>query len=228
MPLKTIDKDIRKLMKRFGTSASWYPSRLCSCVGRNNGSFELGHTCNQGFYYATPVTVQLIRTQISQRTLNSPQGRIFNGGATFTIPKNVNGIEQRIWEEIAHGDIIVIPNKSRRDTDILLRGVRDKLQAFDVSKILNVYKDETQYLEGTDFNVSGNDIVWVDTKGPGDGENYSVEFLCSHQYRIWEDAATSRGTSEDDLPKRVQSILRRYVNPATNVMDTYNFEQEIY
>jgi len=234
--LNVIDKNIKKSRVRFEQTVLYYPSRLCSCIGENNGIPLPNHTCNQGFYYDAPETIKVIRTQISHKYLNTPQGRILNGGATFTIPKYNNGAEQLAWKTIAHGDIIVVSNKSKRDTDVLIRGTRDKLYAFDVKEILSIYRNTTQYVVTTDFTTSIKSSVagqltsinWVSGKGPADGESYTVEFIAAQQFRVWDDQGQSRGTDSDELPKKVLCTIRRFVSPEANILEDANIDQGVY
>lgn len=239
MALNVIDKNITRTMLRFGQTAKYYQSRICSCIADNNGSFLPGHNCNQGFFYAAPETVQVIRTNISTRYLNQPNGHIFTGGANFTFPKYYNDAEQKIWTNIARGDVIVLDNKTRRDTDILKKGVRDTLQAFDITEILSVHTGSTEYTAGVDFNFVENNnpniftgntgsIDWISGRGPAANEHYTVEFTCKAQYRIWDDGAGDRGTDEEDLPKKVVAVVRKFVNPETNVIDNIDTQQKVW
>jgi hypothetical protein len=256
--LSIIDKNITRSIKKFGQTVKWYPSRLCSCVGKD-GVPQLNHTCNMGFYYDDPEVIKAIRTQVSYKYLNTPYGRIYNGGATFTIPKFVNVTEQNAWYKIAHGDVLVLDNKTRRETDVLYRGVRDYLYAFDVTEILSVYSNNIKYIEGIDFNVYTNpmefednepmqfedDILmefensgigaknllhidWLPGKGPEEREYYSVEFVSKQQYKVWEDGGQDRGTDDDELPKKVVCVMRRFVNPEYQPLDNVDIKQEVY
>lgn len=220
MPLQVIDNSIKKSMKRFSLPVYYYEGRLCSCVGENGGVPQINHTCNLGFYYSAAELTYVIRTAVSHKYLVRPQGLIFDGGATFTIPKLYNGVEQKAYNRISHGDIIVDSTKTKRDTDVLLRGVRDTIYAFDVKSILSIYAGTTQYLPDIDFTTSETSSVagklttinWVDGKGPAEDVYYTVEFICNQQFKVWEDMGNDRGTSEDFLPKRVICVARRFVN----------------
>lgn len=221
MPVTVIDSNIKRLMAKFRLDVDWYEGRLCSCVGENNGIPRTDHNCNVGFYYGSPVTIQAIRTQVSPRYTNTPHGRIFDGGATFIIPKFIGNVEQTAYDRISFGDILVEKNRIKRNTDILTRGIRDSIFAFDVTNILSVYALNVRYLPGEDFtttivsSVAGKltTIVWETGKGPASGEKYTVEFICAQQFRVWEDAGTDRGTSGDYFPKKIVCVARRFVNP---------------
>jgi hypothetical protein len=142
---------------------------------------------------------------------------------------------------------LVLDNKTRKDTDVLQRGVRDFIYAFDVTQILSVRDDNNnQYIEGTDFTwatstgvvrstldtnsvVGGTSVItWLNGKGPADQEYYTVEFISKQQYRVWDDGGQDRGTDTDFLPKKVLCILRRYVNPTENPADNVDVQQAIY
>lgn len=238
MSLQVINRNIPNLLKRFGQTIKHYPSRICSCVAENNGMPKLNHTCMYGFYFDEPETVIGIRTQVSYKYLNQPHGRIYNGGATFTIPKfNLQGVEQKAWTKIAHGDILVLDNKTRRDTDILIRGVRDYLFAFDVIEVLSISRNNVKYTAGTDYTVTEGSSVaagklttinWQTGKGPENGDTFTVEFTCKQQFKIWEDGGQDRGTDEDELPKKVVAVLRRFVNPEPQEINTIEPFGKIY
>ncbi|MDQ7818667.1 MAG: hypothetical protein RDU14_16700 [Melioribacteraceae bacterium] len=243
MGLRVIDNSIRGSLQRFGQTYKYYPARLCSCVEENNGNFLPDHTCNHGFYFGTAQTIIVIKTQFNEKFLNSQQGVIFNGGAQFTIPKlNLAGVEQPAWKTIAHGDVLASLTKIRRDTDILLRGTRDKIYAFDVKEVLTVSRGATIYTPITDYTVSEQTfdagkltvINWVTdaqqvVHGPATGEAYAVEFTCLHQFKVWDEAAMDRGTDTDDLPRKIKCVLRRFTNPEKTAYDKgVNLNQEIY
>lgn len=261
--LKIIDENIVRSLRRFGQTVKHYPGTLCSCIGENNGVPKLNHTCNQGYYYDAPETIIAIRTAISYKYLNTPQGVIYDGGATFTIPRlNLSRVEQKAYSIITHGDILVCTNKTRRDTDILKRGVRDFIYAFDVTEILGIYRNGIKY-DSTDYTVVEDayktiigdneipitdengmptgevrakadiagklmSIAWLPGKGPEQDESYSVEFICQQQFKVWEDAGSDRGTDVNRLPKKMLTVLRRFVTPVENRLDTVETEQELY
>jgi len=236
MSLKIIQEDFPLVMGTYRTELKYYQSRLCSCVGENNGVPKIGCGCNQGFYYKQPTIIQGVKTNISSKYIKTSQGRIFDGGAQISIPKYYDKVEQEAHTTLSHGDIIVDPSKNRRDTDILIKGTRDFIFAFDVSKVISVYAKNTEYLQGIDFNIQQVDsaagklshIVWEDEASITEGEYYTVEFICNEQYKVWEDAGTRRGTSDDNLPRKVVCVVRRYTATAeeSNPIDNVNINEE--
>jgi len=228
--LKITDQNITLLMDIYAMQLRYYAGRLCSCVGENGGQPKVDCGCDLGFYYDDPITIYGIRTGFDYKFLNSPEGRIFDGGARFIIPKYYNGIEQPAYYRIMHGDIISIPNKYRRETEILRKGVRDTLYAFDVNRVFSVSRANKIYREGTDYIVNGRNIIWLNNGDkPKDGEYYSVEYSCSQQFKVWNAGANSRGTTEDELPINVMCVIRRYVdNQHTNPVDNFNYQEQIF
>lgn len=225
MNLKVIDSNIDNLIDTFGQYVKYIPGRLCSCVAENNGVPKLGCGCNLGFRYPEQgYDTVAIRTAVSYKYLSLPFGRVFDGGAQFTIPKIYSDTEQPAWKTLAHGDIIVVTNKFRRDTDTLIKGVRDYLYAFDISEIISVSQKDNIYTAGVDYTFEGNAINWVSANKPAENEAYTVEFTCKQQYKVWEVGAQDRGTFEDDLPKKVICVLRRYANTENvNPVDDFKF-----
>ena len=243
MGLKIIDNNIKKLLIRFGSTYKYYPARLCNCIEDNNGAYLPDHTCDHGFYYGDAQLITVVKTQFNEKFLNSQQGVIFQGGAQFTVPKfNLDGEEQQAWTTLAHGDVLASLTKIRRDTDVLKRGIRDKIYAFDVKDVLTVSRGTTIYVQGTDYSVSTETfdagkltiINWLlddahNQLGPAMNETYAVEFTCLHQFKVWDEAAMDRGTDTDDLPRKIKCVLRRFTNPEKTAYDAgINLNQEIY
>lgn len=232
MSLKITDPNITLLMDTYGMPLKYYSGRLCSCVTENGGIPKIGCGCNLGFWYGASEDVYGIRTSIDYKYLNTPQGRIYDGGAKFTIPKFYNDVEQLAFKKLAHGDVVVVTGKSRRDTDILTRGTRDYLFAFDVKEILTVSQQNKIYVQGQDFSLTGRAINWLSGEGaeaPADGTTYAVEFICEQQYKVWDAGAKERGTDAEELPKAVLCVLRRFVEQENaNPIDSLDFQEKIF
>ena len=133
-------RDIASMVKTFGINCLWYESRLSADL--KNGITRLNSDAILGFKYNHPVATRLIRTSVSQHIINSSEGNIYEGGANFTIPPIVisAGVTTplTIYDRIFKGDIIVVQSKPIRDFDVLTKGNRDFLFAFDVRTILSV------------------------------------------------------------------------------------------
>lgn len=236
MPFKILTSSMPLVMDTYGTPLKYYQGRLCSCVAENGGSPDPKCRCNQGFYYKTAVTIYGTKTNVSSKYLRTSYGRIFDGGAQISIPKHYNGNEQEVHTTLGHGDIIVDPNKNRRDTDILIKGIRDFIFAFDIKSILSIYAKEKEYINGVDFTIIENEsvagklttIIWEDTADIQEGEYYTVEFICNEQYRVYEDGGTRRGVEDTDLPRKVICTLRRYAETEkdSGVIDDIDTNQE--
>lgn len=226
MPLEIIDPNIESLMAMGGQTLNYYQGRLCSCVNENNGQPILGHGCNQGMWYAAPVTTMALRQKVSTKFLSRPEGRIYDGGAQFTIPKFYEDIEQTAHKTIARGDILSVVGRNRRETDVLTRGSRDFLYAFDVSEVINISRGVRIYLPDVDYSIEGTTIIWLTGgEGPEVGQSYTVEYLCNQQYKVWDDGATDRGTDYDVLPRMVVCVLRHFTDPALSPLDDINTKE---
>jgi len=133
-------RDIASMVKTFGINCLWYESRLSADL--KNGITRLNSDAILGFKYNLPVAVRLIKSSVSQHIVNSPEGNIYEGGAKFEIPPIVMiaGVVTplTIYNRIFKGDVIVVPTKPIRDFDVLTKGKRDYLFAFDVRTILSV------------------------------------------------------------------------------------------
>jgi len=201
----------------------YYQGVLCSCRLDNNGQPDPDCGCIAGFRYKDPVTYRLLRTSVYYKELPAEAGLIYQGGCQFTIdriavePNAQGGYEVvddtlSIFDTIGFGDVLVVKNRTRRDRDILRRGIRDSIWSFDVQEIISISQRATFYVEGIDFNLNGTDIEWVTGKGPANGEAYTVEYLCKQQYVVWDDLAKDRGVEAVILPKKILCRLRLYVN----------------
>ncbi len=236
MPLEVIDNNFSSIIETFGQKLKYYSGRLCSCVAENNGLPKIDCGCNLGFWYDEPEDIIGVRTSVDYKYLNTPQGMIYNGGAKLTIPKYVeveeNGKwltkEQIAYKKLAHGDVIVVDNKVRRDTDVLRKGVRDKLFAFDIQEIISISQANKIFIPTIDFVLNGTTIQWIGDQ-PSEGSYYTVEFNCKQQYKVWEVGAKDRGTQDDEMPKVALCVLRRYIEQDTqNPIDHYDYEQKIF
>ncbi|HEX2868728.1 MAG TPA: hypothetical protein VHO03_16930 [Ignavibacteriales bacterium] len=227
MALTVLKEDFTQLIERFKATLRYYQGRMCSCVGENNGLPRLDCGCTLGYWYNEPETLIGIRHDISHRYTNSPQGQIFEGGAQFIIPRRYKGTEQNAFYNLNKGDVISVEGKVRRDRDILRKGVRDRLYAFEVKKIISVGVLDKVFVEGRDYSLVNNEIVWTGDC-PSEGTYYTVEFLCQQQYMIWDAGLKDRGTDTKELPRSIVGILRRYAEAvSTNPIDNVNVDQNL-
>jgi hypothetical protein len=217
------------LIDSMGVDMKYYQSTLCSCLG-GDGQPDPDCSCSNGYRYpGSPVEAKLLRTSVDFKSIPEELGRILQGGCQITIPRqerklDVLGLpyyeDLTIFDRVSVGDVFSITNRTRRATDILKKGVRDSLRAFDVQEIFSVTKVNTTYTEGTDYTFSGTTITWGVDKGPNDGEFYTVEFECLVQYVVWDDMAKDRGGDNDVLPKRVLCKLRQFLDFSSSPIDS--------
>lgn len=216
MSMVITDKNVTDLIKIYGKKLKYYSGRLCSCVGES-GTPQLKCTCNLGYRYELPEEIWGIRQKVSSKILNTPAGRIYDGGAQFTIPKFYKGILQKAFYKLSHGDIICIEGKYKRDSDVLLKGTRDRLFAFDVQEIISVSQLDVEYRQGIDFEMDGVSFVWLNGGNKPEEESYySVEYTSYQQYKVWDDNGKDRGAEGDDLPNLVYCVNRRYIDKINN------------
>jgi hypothetical protein len=256
------ENDIQIMIDGFGVDCLYYQAH--QSPDRYQGGPKLTSDAIHGYKYENPVACELIRTSINQRIIRTPEGRIFDGGASFSIPPIVmddNGNVTRlvVYDRIFTGDVITVRNKPIRDYDVLTKGVRDQLFAFDVKSILKVVGlvagREQDFVYGTDYTlnadsqpiqgtvqtdgtvifdfpdpmpiVSDIEVAWVSGHGPADKTSYTVEFTSNPNYVVWDDAARTRATEHNDLPKLVMCVRRAFFNPKGNAVDTVAERQPI-
>jgi hypothetical protein len=157
------DDDSEDVLETFGVDCIYFQARATSQL--KQGVQKLDSDAILGMHYEQGVGARLVRTSISYHLINSEEGKIYKGGARFTIPqkKFINGVyvEQKVYERIFIGDVIVVMDKPIRDFDILQKGKRDKVFAFDVVKILNltysdVDKNPIYYKYNDDYKIKVN------------------------------------------------------------------------
>ena len=158
-------EDIDDMLDEFGVDCIYY--QAWQTPEQRRGEQTLDSNAVHGYRYRAPVNVRLIRTAVSNYIVNSPEGKVYKGGARFTLPptRTINGtvVEQDIWDRVFIGDIVVVKEKPIRDYDILTKGSRDYIFAFDVTKLLSisyVRADKTPvfYEYGTDFTLRYNGV----------------------------------------------------------------------
>lgn len=164
------DSDNQDFLSEFAIDCYYHQGRLSAEM--LNGVTKMNSGAIQGFRYSAPIEEKVIRQAIGYHIVNTPGGRIFEGGARFTIfptytDNNGDVRTSVIHERIFKGDILVPKsapggaNVSIRDFDVLRKGKRDLIFAFDVKSILSVSsvaidKSETLYRYGIDYTVRVN------------------------------------------------------------------------
>jgi hypothetical protein len=228
------DRRVQKLVDKFSVEVKWFASRLCSCVGDNNGVRDKDCSCIGGYYYDSPKQYKLIRTAVNFKNITHDAGIILQGGATFTIPlydmsDMKTKIEQDIYHYISRGDVIVIPAYTMADTDILTKGIRDEVWAFDIQSIRKVSQRNVIYREGRDYSYVGSGIIWHDSGNVPDEEtSYGVEFVSYQQYLVWDDGGQSRGNEGQQLPKKVLCRLRPFGLSVENPIDFVEHHSKLF
>ena len=164
--------------------ACWYYQARLSPELRY-GVTKLGSDAIFGYRYALPVEVNLIRSSVSYKIIHTETGKIYEGGARFSIPPIFSPLAGLIeplsmYETVYKGDVIVLQSWAIRDYDVLTRGKRDALFAFDVKRVLSVGSvdingKEVLYKYGKDYllqidgvpaqaSVADDDTVEVKTQ----------------------------------------------------------------
>lgn len=220
-----LNKEFKLLNNKY-TALKYYQSRMCSCVAENNGRPSADCSCNSGYYYKDPETFEALKVDVTYKYQHIQAGIMHEGVCQLTIPKQINNIEQTIHTTLAQGDIIVDPSKTRRDRDVLTKGMRDTIYAFDITKILSVYAKDKEFIENIDFTVSlinssaGSitKIIWDSEADILEGDSYTVEFVSQEQYFVWNDGGNKRGATDFNMPRKVLCVLRRY-RPTDNPED---------
>ena len=218
------------LQSKFGNSqgepnALIYFSRLCSCVAANEMRPDPKcKLCVYGNIY-DKIPEKVLVTQTAMKLDRSTNERMYNfymGGARITIYKyDFDGKAYRAYKSLSQYDVIVIPTDIRTNTSANIIGVKDDLLNFNVTEIESVSsiegdpKEDITYQQGVDFNVDLTDaitkIVWIGDKRPS--KYYTVRYLSSVNFLVWEDNPKKRGASDGEDPRVVYCTLRPYFDP---------------
>lgn len=154
------DNDAEEMLEEFGVDCIYFQARQTTQL--KHGVQRLDSDAILGFHYEQGIGARLIRTSVSYQIVNSEEGRIYKGGARFTIPqkKFVDGsfVEQKIYERVFIGDVIAVMDKPIRDFDVLQKGKRDRVFAFDITKIISVTrsdaaKNTVRYIYDEDYYI---------------------------------------------------------------------------
>lgn len=136
----------KRLMRKFGKNdlspnAKVYFSTPCTCIAKNQGTADPKcPICIGGLVYEEkPEEILILRSGMkSARTVSDKLYNLYKGGARITIfPEDGYGNPIRAYEELGQFDVIVVED-IRRATEICHYGRRDKLYAFNVTKVIKI------------------------------------------------------------------------------------------
>lgn len=219
----------QRLQAKFGNSMSEpnalvYFSRVCSCVPANQMRPDPKcKVCTYGQVY-DKVPEQILMTQTSMKLDRSVNDKMYNfymGGARITIYKYDKALNPyKAYKSLSQYDIIVVPTDIRSNISANIYKVKDSLLNFNVTEVESVSSIEndtdTIYREGTDYTVELTDaisrIVWIDG-GNHPKEHYTVRYLSSVNFLVWEDNPKKRGAADGEDPRVVYCTLRPYYDP---------------
>jgi hypothetical protein len=206
---------IKNWTQTFVAAVTYYSASLCACALEHGGVPDAAcPLCYLGFVYAEGVAAEAVRMRVSIRHWPAELATSMQGGASLTIPALLrSGAANPAFKYVHRGDVFVFNQFPQRDTDVLKRGTRDSLWAFQVSEIVLVRdEDGVLYVEGTNFTLVGTTITWIAGKGPAVGKAYVTEFVAPSQYIIMQTDPVHRGGDDTgvSLPKSVLAVMRVY------------------
>lgn len=229
------------LLKRFGSDADYYESRLCSCTLNNEGQPDPNCTCIFGYRYELPVRTRLQYNAVSEKMRIMSAGQIPEGSCNITVYPTTRNPDRtitqvRMYKTVHKGDILVFPAQSLRARNGLTKGVQDTLFAFGVNEILSVSYLNTVYIKDTDYEletavVDGLTffrIKWIDGENaPPDNGRYVVEYIGFEQYECLESLKQDRGSDSSVLPKQLRFVKRslKFKPEVKNTLDSMTYDQ---
>lgn len=186
-----------------------------------------------GYIYEAPVEdTVLLMSVATSKGYEEMAGMFELGDAILTVgrrmfkettdPNNRSGVTTLVYShenpifEVGQFDIITILDDEYKTSEILQKGVpmygrpADTLINEDIIEIRKVrhtsLEDGTvhEYLEGTDFKLEDNRIVWIEGGNqPYEGANYSVLYTHRPSFTVLTQLPTQRYQDDQELPKKV-------------------------
>jgi hypothetical protein len=213
----------QRLIRKRGTCVQWEKVMQCTCTDNASRADPNCEACHGNGYLvvATKTIRGLITQAMSNRTL-AQAGIVQSGDLMFSqIP--VNDCEQ-----IHNQDRIILTEFSTGepfDGEHIIRGTsnRDDL-SYIVAKVGDVIVADEQtgaiehYIEGTDFTIDRDDIVWSGTHTPATGVRYFIKYTARFEYVAFEPPFL-RYEGTTNLGQRVLLRRRQFIDEPNPVAD---------
>lgn len=121
--------------------------------------------------------------------------------------------------KIGDRDRITLLDGEYSESELLIRGTRDKLADVGAFEVTECGDEERTYQVGLDFNLVDGEIAWVGQQ-PAEGVTYSVRYLARYAYVVWlqipqdrthvPTVASDGSLADEVMPRKV--ALRRWVD----------------
>ena len=135
------------------------------------------------YKYISPLTALVVSVDPSIR--ETAVGEVRLGDVLITIDPAIR---------VGKMDRFTLTKQEEKESEILTRGQKDVLrytEIFQISEVISLGDDGatlTRYEEGTDFVLSGREIIWLDNGNqPIDGRQYTVTYWFRPLYRVFNE-----------------------------------------
>jgi len=220
------------LQSKFGNAkgepnADVYFSRVCGCVAANNMQYDPRcPLCVYGnIYEPSPEKILVTRTSMKlDRSVNERMYNLYMGGARITIYKyDLSSNPVKAHKYLSQYDVIVMPKDIRLNNSGNIYGKKDQLYCYNVTEVESVSsleydadnkQYEKVYKNDIDYKVKiESAITTIEWIGEHPTNFYTVRYLSSVNYLVWEDNPKMRGGSDSEDPRVVYCTLRPYFDP---------------
>jgi len=226
-----------------GDLVHYYEASRCSCVGQD-GQPQLDCDCENGFRYpAEPYktivsfsSLQVTETQGKNGLVTQGEAGVYITRSNYRmdwehLPYRDRFSDNPLYNRIHLGDILVVPGKLRRQHDVLQKGSRDTLNAFEVQHIERIMSSTTEYQQDVDYVLGPTDpeqrtIEWLGNDEPSTGDCYTVEFVAPLTFIVYNDVPNNIGGIGEEIPKMVRMKIRQWDDPGV-IPDTTDFHEDL-
>jgi hypothetical protein len=220
--------DIRpqqRIIQKRGTCVRWDKVSRCTCSDDSSRPDPSCAACHGTGYIVlgSKIIRGLVTDAMSNRIL-AQAGIVQSGDLMFSqMPQNrcdeVQNMDRIILLEFDQGEPFDGEHVTRNTT-----GDRDDL-SFIVAKVLDLIVvdvdtgDVEHYIEGTDFTIDRDDIVWVGPHRPAAGAIYYIKYTANYEYVAFT-PPFQRYEGSTNLGQRLLLRKRQFIeepNPEANL-----------
>lgn len=176
--------------RKRGERYAWRKAVPSSAYNPTGNSYTRGTGPQSGHYLIAQTVNNAWRALVhtTTRAVESPEFGLIEAGATeFSV------MPDEVY--VGRDDEITLLDRLVNGKAVLKRGAgsSDALPNAPVVSIVAVHVGETAKVAGTDYELDGDSIAWLDN-APDEGDSYAIEYLYNPTY-------VCLGASPDRLPR---------------------------
>jgi hypothetical protein len=208
-----------RLAADHGWPVRWYRAVRCPCWQRETGGPQADcPACSGTGYQYTAGIDGTLNLRAEERLRRTDHAERTEGSITVSVPAQVldrsvtpHVLADNPLYEMGDHDRIVLTTSRLRQDDTLVRGDHERLryaEVVEIVEIVGVSEAGRVVYAAADYMLDGGAITWVDERGPGEGEQYSVLYWARPEYIVRNEVGAERLHSGQRLPKRFVLDLR--------------------